>query len=212
MRNLMIIVLFAMVISSCDLKEDYEVIRSATNSMNGDFYVMLDMQDSTGTWTEDPYGLGFFRIKLYNTSADDADSIWLDDLETWPAKAKIKCNLTNSTFEPGTYNGNLTTAILAREDTIEGGIFAIDDFKETNSIDYQEVSIDRHADTKDSVLVSGYAITVRVINGSIDKGTFVAPSKAVTDAINIEVEFSDDPGTTYRYKGYRRTGFLEDEH
>ena len=32
------------------------------------------------------------------------------------------------------------------------------------------------------------------------------------DSISFNIEFSDDPGTIYRIEGFRRTGFLEDEH
>jgi hypothetical protein len=34
----------------------------------------------------------------------------------------------------------------------------------------------------------------------------------VTDSIYFEAEFSDDPGTTYQFTGYRRTGWPEDDH
>lgn len=33
-----------------------------------------------------------------------------------------------------------------------------------------------------------------------------------SDSINIEITWGDDPGSYYRLAGYRRTGFLEDEH
>lgn len=212
MRNLIIISLFALAISACDLKEDYEVERSASVEINGEYFVTLDMLDST-EWLEDPYDIGFTMIKITNTANNDPDSVWLDDMgNSWTVKAKIIYNLENHTFEPGTFNANYAIEFIAKEDTTDEGDFELDVFKEGHPINYSEVSVDRLADTKDSVLVSGYGMTVRVISGSLEIGTFEAPSKTMTDAINIELEFGDDPGTTYRYKGYRRTGFLEDEH
>lgn len=211
-KYLLYITFLALAISACDLKDDYIVEKSATYEINGEYYVNLDMKDDAGAWEEDPYGIGFVKIVFTNTSANDADYVWMDDLGNWPAKAKIKCNPATGTFEPGTFNANYATQIIAKEDTTATGDFVIDVFKGAHPIEYSEVSIDRTADKKDSVLVSGYAITVKVLGGSIEKNTVETASKAVTDAINIELEFGDDEGTIYRYKGYRRTGFLEDEH
>ena len=56
-------------------------------------------------------------------------------------------------------------------------------------------------------------ITVTLQNGKIIPGASVAPnSKAVTDSIYVEAEFSDDPGTIYQLSGYRRTRFQVDDH
>lgn len=56
-------------------------------------------------------------------------------------------------------------------------------------------------------------ITVTLKNGKVLMGVSQGPfSKAVTDSIYVEAEFSDDPGTTYQLTGYRRTRFQEDDH
>jgi len=56
------------------------------------------------------------------------------------------------------------------------------------------------------------AATVTVVRGGVYlKGATTAAGN-VTDSINIVLTWADDPGTYYRYTGYRRTGFLEDEH
>ena len=56
-------------------------------------------------------------------------------------------------------------------------------------------------------------ITVKLANGKIlQKATKGPASKAVTDSIYFEAEFSDDPGTTYQFTGYKRTGWPEDDH
>lgn len=210
-KYILYITFLALIVSACDLKEDYVVERSATNPINGEFFVTLDSHDGT-EWVEDAYGLGYVKLKFSNTSENDADMVWFDDDGNWPTKAKIKCNTEAKTFEAGTYNANYAVQIIAKEDTTKTGELVLDVFKEDHPIEYSQVSIDRRADKKDSVLVSGYGISVKVIGGSIETGTYETPSKAVTDAINIELEWSNDPGTKYRYKGYRRTGFIEDEH
>ena len=56
-------------------------------------------------------------------------------------------------------------------------------------------------------------ITVTLQNGKIIPGAVIAPnSKAVTDSIYVEAEFSDDPGTIYQLSGYRRTRWQVDDH
>lgn len=57
-----------------------------------------------------------------------------------------------------------------------------------------------------------YDITVNIANGKILPGAATSSGGNVTDSIYFEAEFSDDPGTIYQVAGYRRTGFLEDEH
>lgn len=54
--------------------------------------------------------------------------------------------------------------------------------------------------------------SVRIVRGGVYLGGALTAAGNKTDSINIVLEFSDDPGQIYRYTGYRRTGFLEDEH
>jgi len=60
--------------------------------------------------------------------------------------------------------------------------------------------------------VDGYTVSVTITNGVITKNTHTTEIGSVTDSISFDVEFSDDPGTVYTLKGYKRTGFLGDEH
>ncbi|MFV9552251.1 lipid-binding protein [Algibacter sp. PT7-4] len=61
--------------------------------------------------------------------------------------------------------------------------------------------------------VDDYEITVTITNGSIVKdGTVSSDTNEVADLISFDIEFSDDPGSVYHIEGYKRTGFLEDEH
>ncbi|WP_428741670.1 lipid-binding protein [Tenacibaculum sp.] len=54
--------------------------------------------------------------------------------------------------------------------------------------------------------------TVTVTNGVFTKGTYTTESNTVVDEISFDAEFSWDPGAVYKFKGHKRTGFLEDEN
>lgn len=186
-----------------DKYPDPKIETSITYPINGEYYVTLDLLDGT-EWVEDYYSLGFVKVILSNTAANDADIVWFDDLANWPTKAKIKCDPANKSFVPGEYLANYSEKFV----TTAG----LDAFKKKYDLEYKLIgNFDKNA-VIDSILVSGYDITVKVIKGSIELGTYEAASKTKTDKFTIELEWSDDPGTTYRYNGYRRTGFLEDEH
>jgi len=66
--------------------------------------------------------------------------------------------------------------------------------------------------------VDGYDIKVIIKNGKIIKNASTQPSGAVTDSIYFEVWFEDLEDQTgiandkLLVSGFRRTGFLEDEH
>ena len=60
--------------------------------------------------------------------------------------------------------------------------------------------------------VEDYEINVNINNGKILTNEALTEAGNVSDSIYFEAEFSDDPGTIYQFAGYRRTGFLEDEH
>ncbi|WP_316750479.1 lipid-binding protein [Pedobacter gandavensis] len=56
-------------------------------------------------------------------------------------------------------------------------------------------------------------MTFNVTKGKVTKNAYVGPkSKAVSDGISLEVEFSDAPGVIYQLSGYHRTKFPEDDH
>lgn len=170
MRNLIIIALFAMVVSSCDLKEDYEIEKSKVVEAAGQWFVLYNHE----TFGEDPFGAGFTSLKTFNTSADDGTEIWLtDEGNFWDYKVKIPIDINNLTF--------------GGEDTL------------TNA-------------------VTDYDIKVIVRNGKIIKNASVQPSGATTDSIYFEIWFEDlqdateIPNDKLLVSGFRRTGFLEDEH
>ncbi|MGV3602874.1 MAG: lipid-binding protein [Dyadobacter fermentans] len=53
---------------------------------------------------------------------------------------------------------------------------------------------------------------VSILEGKIIKGVATTPGGNKTDSIYVKFEFKEVPGEQYEYAGYRRTGFLEDEH
>jgi hypothetical protein len=60
--------------------------------------------------------------------------------------------------------------------------------------------------------VDGYEVTVTITNGAIVKDAATTSGGNTSDSISFDAEFSDDPGTIYQFRGYKRTGLLEDEH
>ncbi|GGN01143.1 hypothetical protein GCM10010967_39410 [Dyadobacter beijingensis] len=53
---------------------------------------------------------------------------------------------------------------------------------------------------------------VSILEGKILKGGATSTGGNKTDSIYVKFEFKAVPGEIYEYAGYRRTGFLEDEH
>ena len=62
--------------------------------------------------------------------------------------------------------------------------------------------------------VDGYDVNVTITEGKITKNGATSSGGHKVDGISFKAVFSDDTnaGTIYEIKGYRRTGFLEDEH
>ena len=56
------------------------------------------------------------------------------------------------------------------------------------------------------------SIGVSIKEGKIIKDVATTTGGNKSDSIYIKLEFEDDPGHDYIYAGYKRTGFLEDEH
>jgi hypothetical protein len=54
--------------------------------------------------------------------------------------------------------------------------------------------------------------TANVTAGKVIVGGGKSKTKAATDSIYFQVEFSDDPGTIYHVSGHKRTGSQEDEY
>ena len=57
----------------------------------------------------------------------------------------------------------------------------------------------------------GTDLMVTVTGGKVAFGAALTPSGMPADAIELNIEYSDDPGAVYTLKGYRRTGFVADD-
>ena len=119
-------------------------------------------------------------------------------------------------YDIGYYN-------ISTHNTPQGGAeMYIDDFKLWPSRVIVPVNVE-DLTFAGSGLVSEYSYTptgstttvtpvLDITNGQITKNGATTSSGGVSDKISFKVEFSDDPGTVYTIEGYKRTGFLEDEH
>lgn len=68
-------------------------------------------------------------------------------------------------------------------------------------------------DTDTTDVFETYDVNVTVTNGFVIKdGTVTSGTENVADLISFDIEFADDAGTIYHFEGYKRSGFLEDEH
>lgn len=68
------------------------------------------------------------------------------------------------------------------------------------------------AGTEITSIVEDYGIKISIANGKVMEKAATVPSGVKTDSIYFEINFEDDAATTYIAKGYKKTGFLEDEH
>jgi len=110
---LIIAVTAALVTASC--KQEYENWYSAAYELSGEWVVTYDGVDEDGNVTEeDPWGLGHFQLLTYNTAANSADTMWIDDdYNSWEFKVKTGINVNAKTFSvtegEDLYNGALVT-------------------------------------------------------------------------------------------------------
>lgn len=62
-------------------------------------------------------------------------------------------------------------------------------------------------------VIETYDMNVTVTEGKVTKNGATTTGGHTVDGISFKAKFSDDPdGITYEIKGYKRTGFIEDEH
>lgn len=74
-------------------------------------------------------------------------------------------------------------------------------------------SVTNGANVPDNGYQNDPNLKITIKNGRVVTDGAVGPSsKQKTDAISLEVEFSDDPGTIYKFSGYHRTKFPDDDH
>lgn len=143
-------------LGSC--KKDFNPGGTQVQSLAGEWWVQVD--------TGSGYGTDYYLISTYNTAANSASEMWIDDGGNYyQFKGKVSTDVTNLTFSGKNIQNTM------------------------------------------------YDITFNIANGKVTKGGAIAPGSGdKTDAIYFEAQFSDDPGTTYKFKGYARTRFPQDDH
>ena len=86
--------------TACDVETDEEPGGTNVQNLAGHWMVTVDIVDENGDLLyADPYGIGEIDVFTYNTSANDADSIWITDANNfWQFEMKIPANVSDLTF------------------------------------------------------------------------------------------------------------------
>ena len=178
--------LAGVVLVSC---EKDEVGGTATESMAGDWYVIVDCLDENGDVVIEDFNEGRFHILTYNTADNAADKLFVDDqLNLLGMKALTECNQ------------NLKTETLQNGNTMSFMSFAT-------------------KDTVDNVTSHSQYVSDRVIvtDGKIIKNGGHQNNGSVTDSISFYFEYTEDAyANAYNYKRYhvhgvRYSGLVEND-
>ncbi|SDP80153.1 Lipid-binding putative hydrolase [Mucilaginibacter sp. OK268] len=99
---------FLVAVSFTSCQKDEKIGGTAVQSLAGEYWVKVD--DGTGPTAT------YSKISLYNTSSNRADSVWIDDSQTYYGlKAKIHADVPSLTFSATnateTYNGVKVTIL-----------------------------------------------------------------------------------------------------
>ena len=96
-----IVYLFTLVLLFASCEKD-EIGGTATESLAGQWYVHVDAVDENGDVVfsdDDLFGIGNFLLLTYNTSDNNQDVMFVDDLENfWTFKSKVDCNTSSLSF------------------------------------------------------------------------------------------------------------------
>lgn len=110
------------------------------------------------------------------------------------------------------YGGNYVIVTTSNTADDNGSTMLIDDHQ-----NWFEFRTKINANVSDLTFTSSdnielyYDGEIQITNGSITRGSYTTPTGRTVDEIYFEVEVDWDPGTVYIFKGFKRTGFLEDE-
>jgi hypothetical protein len=81
-----------------------------------------------------------------------------------------------------------------------------------STLTFSGTDLPSSVDDDDDPVTDNYDITVTITNGMITIGDTMSSGGNTTNGISFDIEYSDDAGSIYTVKGYKRTGFAEDEH
>lgn len=89
--------LLLFVLAGC---EKDEIGNTATEALAGEWYVTVDAVDSNGNVVaEDYFGMGHIHINTYNTAANVATEMFVDDIKNfWDFKVRVNCDVNALTF------------------------------------------------------------------------------------------------------------------
>lgn len=89
-RYIYYLTILTLLVSSCDLKEDYEVEKSEVVEAAGQWWVK---------YSTDGYESGYYLLETFNSAADNGDELWItDNGDWWDYKVKSPINITALTF------------------------------------------------------------------------------------------------------------------
>lgn len=194
---IILLLVIGLITSACDKDKDlltlsnYSSINagnSSTYPLNGEYLVHLDTAIIVGndtTWSIDPFQFLHQAIELYNTEANDGDSLWVDNTGSFSqfgVKCQIACNPSKLTF------GSINSADINRK---------------------FDVNIN------DSTIVAGVKMpvpdTVSFKSGKLILNGGKSLLGIKTDSIAVFVIFKNTmPKTLFRMSGVRWTGFYAD--
>ena len=99
-------------VSSCDLTDDFEAGGTQVEEMAGDWFIKI-YQDEVAD--ANLLSGSFFQLSTYNTAADLATEMFLDDHGTWPYKGVVSVNVNNLSFNAGMGGENSEDPTLTME-------------------------------------------------------------------------------------------------
>lgn len=202
-------------LASCDLGTEPDIDGTATRKMAGEWYLQLfDIDDNALT----DYSL----FTTSNTAANLSTEMWLIDNDLFAAQTKLSTNQDALTFTQAGPGDNL----LYEGDgdaPDPSNVVDLGSTEEVQSATYKSMTITDGRILANAAHPPSKTVTdslVMTITGNIVTDTYTAISYSIVDnggVLDTSVVWQKVSSTLtaegpYLLKGYRRTGFLEDEH
>lgn len=138
-KYLFYITLLALIISSCDLKDEYVVEKSKVVQAAGEWWV--NYTDASGASS------GYIALKTFNTAADDGKEFWItDEGGFWDYKVKCPINKDALTFSA---EGLTNMAYDSHVDVLNGKVI-LNGGKSTSGVVVDSIYFELKFDDDDS--------------------------------------------------------------
>lgn len=176
--------------TSCDKKD---VGGTATEALAGEWIVTIDAVDKNGEPIEegeDYLGAGYVRLLTYNTSANQANEMWIDDMGAFDVATMYS------------YGGYPNYSIRCKINA------------DVNALTFNSTAAENHADVN-KYKSKLYAVTIE--DGKVLKGAAHQLNGSPCDSIVFYVKYVNDPWypkdgyEKYRVSGIRYSGLAENE-